>query len=478
MLAVASGQARGAARAKGFGMRILGVTRRATIALATLLLVAADCSPPAPETAPVACRIHAEFQRQARASTWPGFAPARDALAVFDGESTWVFGYPRPLTGFSADARCPGAQRAAGRHANVRANTSIEWDGVAVATLLAAAAHADSVAAYAATAIHECFHLYQRARHPRWSADEGALFEYPAEDESLLAWSKLEMEALRRGIAAESDAESARWARTATEYRKSRAARMPAAAIAYERNTECNEGLAQYVEHRALERATGVAAASRARLSDDYPADGVRWRCYASGEAWALLLDRHRRNWRRRLVERDTVALDVWLAQARPVANAAPALVGAATVARLETAARYAVASLREARVDEGRRFMAQPGHTLVFEAATGPWWPEKFDPLNVRLLNDGVVLHKRWLRIGNETDRIEILDCVALSEPAGAHPLFGGVRRLVIAGLAAPPALVGSDSTLVVQAAGVEATLRHAVVATAGNATVVRAGR
>jgi hypothetical protein len=426
---------------------------------------------------PAACRVHAEFERMAAQRLWPGFQPADLPLAVFDGDATWVFEFPRALAGFAADARCAGAQRAPGRHANMRANSTVDWDGVVVATVLLGALPADSAAIHAATAVHEAFHAHQRERHPRWIADEATLFTYPADDDTLLALAKLEMEALRRGIAAGDATESARWAATALAQRQRRGARMPPEAMAYERASELNEGLAQYVERRALEGGLGLTRGSRARLDDDRPADGVRWRCYASGEAWALALDRHAPGWRERIALEDSLALDVLLATAPRVRAAAPAAFEPAAVARAESAARQAVASLREARVQQGREFLSRRGHTLVFESPVDPWWPRDFDPLNVRVLNDGVVLHGRWLRVGNDADGIEILDRAVLSEPAGGHPLFTGVRRLVITGLAAPPTVTASDSTLEVRADGVTATLQHAVAATEGRATVVRSG-
>lgn len=451
-------------------------------ALATVLAVGtlpAACNRrPATTTSPLACRVNDEFRRFAARTPWPGFAPRTMPLAIFDGTSTWMFRFPTALSGFATAPECAGAQRFDGQHPNVRANTSIEWDSVQVATMIIRDTPAESIATLAATAIHEAFHVHQRVNHPTWAANEAALFFYPATDESLLALARMEMEALRHSIAAEDDRESARWAATAVATRAARGARMPPETLAYERATELNEGLAQYVERRTLEAGTRAEHGSRAQLSDDFPADGVRWRCYASGEAWALALDRHVRSWRQQLAARDTVPLDVWLQQDPEVQRATAHEFDAATRARCETAARHAVASLREARVEEGRRFLASAGHTLVFETANAVWWPQFFDPLNVRLLNDGVVLHRRWLEVSNETDRIEIQNRAVLTEPAGPHPLMHGVRRLVIAGLDAPPALVGSDSTLVVRATGVEATLRNATASTSGNATIVSIAR
>lgn len=447
------------------------------IAGIALALLGGACARRSPPDIALACQVDAEFRRLAGLIAWPSFAPENLSLAIYDGDATWLFAFPQDLADFTRAPECAQARRMPGQHPDVRANSSIEWNGVAVATVLLGTADADSITAVAATALHEAFHVHERAHHPQWAADEGTLFAYPAADESLLALAKFEFEALRRAVRAPDQAESARWARSAVTTRAERALRMPATAIAYERAIEFYEGLAQYVEHRAFETARGHAAGSRARLKDEFAADGVRQRCYATGEAWALLLDRHDPDWQRELAANDTLPLDLRVARTDAVQAAVASPLDIATRIRLASDARHTVASLREARIDEGRRFLALEGHTLVLESASGPWWPERFDPLNVRVLNDGVVLHTRWLRLSNGVDRIEVLDRAVLTEPAGAHPLFDGVRRLVIAGLERAPELVAGDSLLIVRAAGVEATLVRAVAATSGRTTVIRAG-
>jgi hypothetical protein len=85
--------------------------------------------------------------------------------------------------------------------------------------------------------------------------------------------------------------------------------------------------------------------------------------------------------------------------------------------------------------------------------------------PANVRQLGSGEVLHTRWLRLGNAAGSVEVLGRQALTEAAGAHPLFTGVRTLTVAGLPEQPLVrTAADGTMEVTAAGVTATFRPRV--------------
>ncbi len=76
-----------------------------------------------------------------------------------------------------------------------------------------------------------------------------------------------------------------------------------------------------------------------------------------------------------------------------------------------------------------------------------------------------GELLHGRWIKLGNQAGTVEVLDRAALTESAGEHPLFNGVHRLTITGIASPPTVEESDSTMSLQSAGVEAHFRDATI-------------
>ena len=85
-----------------------------------------------------------------------------------------------------------------------------------------------------------------------------------------------------------------------------------------------------------------------------------------------------------------------------------------------------------------------------------------------------GGVLHTRFLQLGNDARDVQAIDegsadIEALTEGAGPHPLFNGVRRITVAGLSKPEVTTSGDS-VVVQAPGFTARLRHASARTEGS--------
>jgi len=241
--------------------------------------------------------------------------------------------------------------------------------------------------------------------------------------------------------------------------RRERFARLPDSAVAYERGAELHEGLAHYVERRAAEAVGGAARPPLAE--DEFPADAVRRRCYAAGRGLALLLDRVCPDWKARLEGEDGQSPDELLAAALavlPEVRVAPARkadrpgqMGFSSDERAAALARAAadVERLLADRARERQSFFAQAGWTVEVVAGEGaPLQCRGFDPMNVRRLPGGEVLHTRWLQLGNAAGEVEVLGGRALTEPAGAHPLFTGVRRLVVAGLGAEPRVQGSGGS------------------------------
>jgi hypothetical protein len=80
-------------------------------------------------------------------------------------------------------------------------------------------------------------------------------------------------------------------------------------------------------------------------------------------------------------------------------------------------------------------------------------------------------VLHTRHVKLSGEAGSLEVLDRHALTEAAGAHPLhplFNGVRRVVLTGFASEPRVEDVRGVSTIVADGVKATLRGARVTVA----------
>ena len=359
---------------------------------------------------------------------WPGFDPLAVPLAVYDGERTVLFRHPSPPAGFRPVPDAPGAVVLDGRHEEVVANTSTEIGGVLTATVMLGGSGVP-VAAPAAVAVHEAFHVYQYGRHPGWRANEADLFVYPTDDPGALALRRLETAALRRALEAGDDAGAACWSRAALALRAERYTGLDSASVRYERTTELNEGLAAYVEARAAGR-TAVALPE----AEFGPAD-VRLRAYATGTAFAVLLDRTDAGWKAGFDAGDD-PLDVALGRA--LGPGETCAFGRAETDAAARASHEDVAALQARRASHAADFEARPGWRVVVEVPDHVMWVEGFDPLNVERVDATRVLHRRMLRLANQRGRLraidsDAVDVEALTEGVGRHPLFTGVARVAV---------------------------------------------
>lgn len=439
---------------------------RVTASLITLALLPMGCRPapppvPARPTSEVTATdpfaVVAETDRLSARDLWPGFDPRTITVAIYDGEQTLLFRHPAPPEGFQRVPGHEGVWTFTGRHPAVTANTSTELGNVRTATLMPT-----TVVPRAGLLIHESFHVFQREHHPGWSANEAELFTYPVDDPDLLALRRSETEALRRALALSDTARAACWARTALDMRRERFAALSAGSIAYERHTELNEGLATYVERRA----TGEPDSTVLPVEEFAP-EAVRQRGYQTGVALARLLDQFSPTWRRTLEQNDSIPLDVLLATSLPprASDVRACAFKPAEWDRIRAAAAIDIRALRGRRAEQRRAFLEQPGWSLVIVAPGAPLFPQGFDPLNVQTVARGEVLHTRFLQLRNETGEIEVLGRAVLTESAGEHPLFNGVRSLTVTGITSEPMITEVNGVVTVKADGVTAQVHGATV-------------
>jgi hypothetical protein len=447
---------------------------RFAVPLAIVTLLSSGCSRSAlpgveaPERAAAdPAAIVNEATRLAAVGLWPGFDLRQVPLAVYDGERTMLFRHPSPPAGFEA---VPGVGRMwvlPGSHPAVTANTSIELAGTLTATVMPFGSGV-SLRDRAALVIHEAFHVFQRKRHPSWVANEVELFTWPVEVAEWLAMRRLESEALRLALTHRGGAQSACWTRAAMELRRARFAELPPGAVEYERKTELNEGLATYVEYRARgDRDHPVIP------SEEYLPEEVRQRAYSSGLALALLLDESSPGWPAVLEQDDTLALDVILTGS--VANHPACQFAPVERERIQAIATRDAANLIARREAARRAFLGETGWRLIIVAEGAPLFPQRFDPLNVQVLAPGEVLHTRFLTLGSGAGFVEVLGRSALTEAAGVHPLFNGVRLVTLTGFAEDPVHHPADGVVLIRGDGVSGELRGATVGRTGPVVTIR---
>lgn len=449
-----------------------------TFALLLALLLLALSAPSAAaargEKNATAFDVMEEFERLSARPLWPGFDPRLVPVEIYDGRATYLFRHPNPPPEYKEMTGRPGVRVFEGRHESVRANSNVELGGVGVATAVLTPDKKLTPRGSAALLAHEAFHVFQRARHPAWTGNEVELFTYPFEDAEQLSLRRIESEALRRAVAARDDGAATCWARAAVDARRARFKLLSAGAAGYERGTELNEGLARYVESRA------AGAKGDELPAGDYAPEEVRARSYATGRALGLLLDRLDPGWKRRLEDGDARTLDELLEAS--LASAKSARVCALPRAFQEAArvrANQDVETLKAKKAEWRREFFARPGWKVIVVAGeSDPLWPQNFDPLNVRSLGGGEVLHTRWLKVGNASGTIEVLERPSLTEGRGSHPLFNGVSVVTAAGLSAEPEVREDGGAVVIKSEGFKAELKDASLERSGQTVTVRLPR
>lgn len=425
-----------------------------------LALAQSAAPPPPPPQDSRAFGIDDAVRELASRPLWPGFDPAKVPLAVFDGEKTYLFRHPHPPPEFRLVLNRPQTAVVAGQHALVRANTSIALGDVRTATLLLDGPEKSPVRESAAVAVHEAFHVFQAERHPKWGGNEVDLFTYPIDDPVLLQLSRLETGALSRALAATGEKSSACWAAAALDLRRKRFATLGEAGSLYERGTELKEGLARLVERRAR----GASSAEPVFPENEFAASDVRSRSYAVGHAFGILLDRFAAGWESDLESGGEKTLDGLLAQALAARGAGRScrFSGRETALALE-GARRSVELTRLTRAAIRDDFFGRAGWKLVVVSDAEPLSPQGFDPLNVERLGPGEILHARWLKLGNAAGSLEVLNARAVTESAGKHPLFEGVRRVTVTGLKEEPEVRASATGVAFSGAGVAGEFRAA---------------
>jgi hypothetical protein len=379
-----------------------------------------------------------EFDAMAELPLWPGFNAKTVPLALSDGKSTRFYRHPKPP-----------------ESVKVRANTSEEINGVVTATLML---KEGSEREQAAVLVHDAFHVFQRTKYPKWIANEAALFTYPAQDPEAIALARMESEALRRAVAIPESASC--WAGLAVSLREKRFALVGAEIAAYDRATELNEGLAQYVQDKA-------AGSSESRIPEGgYMGADPRARLYATGQSMALALDRLVPEWKGKVTD----SLDALLPREQALRCR---FTDRESREMHEWAGREVVRRRTESEALRSS-FLTREGWSIRLLAAKHPLMPGGFDPMNVRALSGREVLHGRLLKLVSDAGSVEVSGQESLTISAGAHPLFNGVSECLVTGLPFEPKVVQEGGVTTLSGAGVEAVFKGATVKRDGKLTTI----
>jgi hypothetical protein len=414
---------------------------------------------------------------------WPGFQLTDWPLALFDGTRTLLLRHPAPPPEFTPLAGHAGVLVATGRHPAVASNSTVDLAGVRTATVIATpgSSRESALLAY----VEEVFHVFWLRRHATFRPNEVARYAYPMKDSRNLQRVLAEDEALARALEAPDGAQAAAWAATMIALRREREPWLTPDDRAFETGLEMMEGTANAVARTAV----GLASSETARrLRAERAADQLRWRYYDSGAAICLILDRLQPDWKTRIDNDTDLTTMALLEAAVSRAGARRAAFSTAETSAFERRAAAAIGELTARQSSVRAELLGRSGPRIVVEITDdrNPLRVTRFDPINLLVLDAGEVVHPRYLTLTGSAGTVEVTNSaftrgaftgvVALTGPAGRHPLADGVRTLTIVGLQTTPKVDQRDGQLVVETEGVRLTLQGAEASTAGETVRIRA--
>lgn len=424
--------------------------------------------------------VVAALDRAAMMGLWPGFDARAFPFAIYDGHRTLLFRHPEPPSDFEPLEGRPGVRVYNGRHPAMRWNSTADIGGLATATLLLTIEPGRPVDYEAHILFHEIFHLYSRPIHPTWRPNEVWRYSYPMDDLDNYRQLLLEEEALARAVEAESDETCAAWAAAALEIRSRRAAGLSEVHRTFESALELQEGTAEY-----MGRSTIKTAADATRLRESRGPAGIRWRCYETGAAIAVVLDRLMPSWKATLDAEPETTFEELLSAAIAGTDVPPAALPDDVTAAIAARAQTEIAALIDERAALEETFNLR-GHRIVvrLEDDSDLFQLQQFDPMAVEVLDDGRALQTHRLVARHSRGEVRLENphhvrgspagVIARTEPAGEHPFLDGLRLIAVAGYSGQPVVEQDGGRVRIEAEGVTVELDGASLEKTDNALIV----
>ena len=424
--------------------------------------------------------VVAAFDEAAKMELWPEFDATAFPIAIYDGERTLLMRHPKPPEEFLPVEGHEGVWSSPGKHRAMRWNSTADIGGERTATLLLTIEPGRSPEYEAHILYHEVFHLFSKPRHPTWRPNEMWRYSYPMGDLENHRPLLLEEEALARSVESESEEEAASWAAMALAIRSERAARLSDHHRTYETVLELQEGTAVYMGRSTL----GVAGDTE-RLREDRGPKGIRWRFYETGATISVVLDRLLPTWKSRLDAEPETTFDELLGSALAAWRAQPAVFTDEELAAVAERAEAAITELAAERAESYEVFATRGQRVVVRLADEGERLAMvRFDPMAVEILERGEALQTHFLIADHPRGQISLnnprfvrrsLDgVIALTVPAGDHPLLDGFHQVAVSGYAGEATVVREGDSVSVEAEGLSLAFDRALVASTEEEIVV----
>ena len=425
--------------------------------------------------------VVATFDRFSKMELWPGFDATMYPIAVFDGQRTLLFRHPDPPDEFRPLEDHDGAWVSPGKHPGMRWNSNADIGGTTTATLLLTIEPGRSVEYEAHILFHEVFHLFSKPLHPTWRPNEMWRYSYPMDDVDNYRQLLLEEEALARAITSKNDDSATSWTAEALAIRTQRTAKLSEEHRTFETALELQEGTAVYMGRSAI----GIADDTE-KLREERGPEGIRWRCYETGSAIAVVLDRLLPEWKKALDAEPDTTFTGLLEMAIAAREVAPATFTNEELTSVSNRAEAAISNLEAKRAAVYEDFSGRGKRVVVRLAdedeqlGTG-----RFNPMAVEVLNNGEVLQANFLTADHPRGEVSLqnphyvrrsLDgVVALTTPASEdHPFLNGYRQIAISGFSGDPTVLRDGNAVTIEAEGLKLEFNGARVESSDEELVV----
>jgi hypothetical protein len=415
--------------------------------------------------------------RESGGKIWPGFRPDTIPVAfvlptngsiVFNWQGAAPQGY-QPIAGVRnalwRDQRALGA-----------ASTGTSIAGRPVAQVVVSSLDPSVLLP---TAIHEAFHVFEAASVKpgrRFGRGENAFYvsSYPVFDVENEMMFAREGELLARALRAPTVAGKRELARQFVAVRRARHRRLDDSYSQFDRQSEMNEGLAQYAQVRALELmaadqrlpaewrslARKQLSAEEARLADlaGNVSQSFRLRYYSTGPAQARLMDAlaGSSGWKQEMMSRNETLQDALgrvsgldAAEARSLQLATPRT----DSIRASAAAVTSVARLKALRAAQVDSLLSLPGILLEISATELPsrdFGSCSFDPQNLLQVTGTMQIHTRTWRPCSGSALVAELNVPAIHDRnAGLIRAVIGTESEVRITVAGAPVVLANEQTI-----------------------------
>ena len=400
------------------------------------------------------------IDQQKKDALWPGFYPGEIPAAVFDGVNTYLFKHPSPPEGFVPVGDKEDVFIFRGQYNQVRGNSRVQINETWTATSLLQTHSRLTGEKYtlqdlAGIIIHEQFHVFQRLNHPDWRPNDGYLFNYPLDTPEMLALRRMEVEAFRRAVTAQSDKDASGWLNEALKWRDKRYRFMDDPLVDYEGELQRFEGLADYIEKT-------IRGSDQTQIPVDpgFAPAAIRHLGYLLGRWSAVILDRLEPEWKNRMESGEVQYLHELLGKIADTSEGECTFSKAAQELYFNKAINDV--ENRKSTVQKlQQEFNSFPGYQIQISASEEPLRLLMFFADRTEALSEKELLHYSLVILRNEKGSVTVRNLMSITENNGST----SVISFKISGIQDKPVIEKNDDRIKVMAEGFQAEFSGAQI-------------